>query len=343
MKTIKNLFLGLILFLASFSLLWCNEGNNAKNVATAAYMNKKAIQIESTQIQDSNDNKLVAVTGSATTDSTLEDVNIKMPEALVLKRTGEMYQWKEKEHENSDSSKKYEYNKVWSKSKINSDSFHDKQHNNPDFPIEKMKFYADNAKLGAFDLSIEQIKKIRPEKEIHNLPQNSKYSIEDGKYYSGTNIKSPEIGDVLISYSYAPSGTKISLIGKQSSNNITPFNYKNRDNYIQYNGSLSKEEIIKKYKNQNVVLTMFLRFIGWLIMFIGLKIIISPVERIFGFIPLIGGISTNISSFIIMLISLMLSLITIAIAWFIYRPFISIILIAVSLGIIKIIRDKRAR
>ena len=339
MKIFTNLFFGLVLFLASFVLLWWNEGNNAKNIATAAYINKKAVQIESTQIKESNNNSLVAVTGSATTDSTLEDINIKMPQALVLDRTVEMYQWEEKEDENS--SNKYEYTKVWSKSKIDSDSFHDKQHNNPDFPIETMKFYADSAKLGAFDLEIEQIKKIRPEKDIYNLPLNKKYSIEGGKYFSGRDIQSPEIGDILISYSYAPSGTKISLIGKQSSNYITPFNYKNRSNYIQYNGSLTKEGIIKKYKHENVILTMLLRFAGWLIMFFGLKLLISPIEKIFGFIPLLGGIATGISSFIVMLISLVLSLITMAIAWFIYRPIISIILIAISLGIVKIIKDKQ--
>ena len=339
---VANLLFGLILFFGSFALLWWNEGNSAKNIATASYVRKKAVQIESTQILESNNNEIVAVSGSAVTNSTLKDVNIRVPEALVLERTVKMYQWKEEQEEDSNGNDRYEYTKVWSKAKINSDHFHDKRYKNPDFPLKSKGYYADRAKLGAFDLELEQIKKIVPEEEIYDLPENKKYSIEDGRYYSGKDILSPEIGDILISYSYAPSGTKISLIGKQESNHIKPFHYKNRYNYIQYNGSLNKEEIIKRYEDENFVLTMTLRIVGWLMMFIGLKLLISPIEKIFGFVPILGQIADNISSLIIMLITLVLSLITIAIAWFVYRPFLSILLITISLGIAKIIRDKQA-
>ena len=344
MKDVKNAFgaliFGLILFVASFVVLWLNEGNSAKNIATASYMNKKATQIEPTKIQDSNNGSLVAATGAAIADSTLYDVNIKIPKALVLERTVEMYQLDEEKDDDSNGNTTYKYTKKWSDSKIDSDSFHDKNYRNPNFPIESMDFYADSAKLGAFDLTPDQIKRIIPEKEITDLPQNQKYSIENGKYFSGKDIQEPNIGDVLISYSYAPSGTNISFIGKQESNHIMPFSYQKRSNYVQYNGSLDKEAIIEKYKHENHVLTMALRFVGWLLMFFGLKLLTSPLELLFGFIPIFGKIASNISTFVAMLISLVLSLITIAIAWFAYRPIVSIILIVVSVGIVWVIKQK---
>lgn len=343
MKNIKNLFanliFGLILFIASFALLWWNEGNNARNIVTASYMQKNAIQIESSKIDEANNGSLVAIKGPATTDSLLKDVNIKLPETLVLKRTVEMYQWKETEHEDSNGNKRYDYTKEWSSSKIDSDFFENKSYVNPEFPIKSETFYADSAKLGAFDLTAKQIEKIAPKKELSDLPLNSKYSVENGKYYSGKNIEEPKIGDVLISYSYAPSGTNISFIGKQESNQIVPFSYKKRSNYVQYNGLFDKDEIIEKYRHGNQVLTMILRFLGWFLMFFGLKLLISPVDTLFGFIPILGKIADSISSFIIMLISLILSLITIAIAWFAYRPVISIILILISVGISYLIKQ----
>ena len=344
MKKIKDIFAGLffgfILFVFSFVLLWWNEGNSAKNIAIASYMQKNAVQINAENIQDSNNGQLVAVTGEATTDSQLKDINVELPQTLVLKRTVQMYQWEETEHEDSNGNKTYEYKKEWSAAKIDSNSFHDKKYANPEFPIESKEFYADRAKLGAFDLTSEQIRKISPEKDFEDLPKNSKYSVENGKYFSGTDIQTPNIGDVLISYSYAPSGTNISLIGQQQLNKILPFSYKGKNNHVQYNGALDKNGIIEKFKQENSLITMLLRFFGWILMFIGLKLLISPIDAIFGVIPFFGKIVDNISTFIVLLISLGLSLITIAIAWFAYRPVLSIILIAISIGIAKTVKEK---
>ena len=336
----KNLLFGFVLFIGSFVLLWWNEGNSARNIATADYMQKNATQIEPTNIQTSNDGLLIATKGSAVTNSTVGDLYIKLPNTLVLKRKVEMYQWEEETKKDSNGNETHEYTKTWSEMKINSDNFYDKTKHNPKFPIESDKFFAPSAKLGSFNLSSEQIKKIVPEKELYNLPPNPKYSIQDGKYFSGTNISNPNIGDILISYSYAPSGTDISFIGKQQSNSVTSFNYKGRNNYVQYNGLLDKEAIIEKYKQENLILTMTLRFLGWLLMFIGLKLLISPVIAIFGIIPFLGRIADDISSTILMLVSLLLSLITVAIAWVAYRPLLSLGLIVISLAIAYLVKQK---
>lgn len=337
-----NIIFGLILFIGSFFLLWLNEGNNAKNLATASYMDKKAVQIDASPVSAANDNLLVAVTGKAITDNTLKDENIELPNTLVLKRTVKMYQWEEKKHD-SDGNETYEYVKSWSANKIDSDNFHDKTHINPDFPLESKNFYAQNAKFGDFNLTSGQISNIKPESDFIDLPPNSKYSVVKEQYYSGKNIQTPEIGDVLISYRYAPSGTNISIIGIQKNNQLTSFSYKNRSNFVQYNGHMNKEGIIGKYRHDNSTLTMILRLTGWLLMFIGLKMLISPIEAIFGFIPILGNIANSLVSVILALISLALSLVTIAIAWFVYRPVASIILVAVATIIMYIVKDKLPR
>lgn len=338
MNNIIKVFIGFILFLASFVLLSWNEGNNARNIATASYMMKNAVQIEPTNTN--NTNSLIALTGAATTKDFLQDTNIKMPDTLVLERTVEMYQWEESDGTDSNGNTSYNYNKIWSEARIDSDSFHDKKYRNPKFPIESDSFYAQNVKLGEFDLTNYQIEKIVPEKEFTELPENKHYTVVNGEYFSGKDFQNPEIGDVLISYSYAPSGTNISFIGKQQANTVIPFEYKGRSNYVQYNGSLNKDSIIERYKHENKILTISLRVLGWLLMFIGLNLLISPLSALLGFIPLLGNIANTVSAFILMLVSLVLSLITISIAWFAYRPDFSFILISASLVLVMFIKKK---
>lgn len=338
MKTLIKIFVGFILFISSFVLLAWNEGNNAKNLATAMYMEKKAVQTEAVNIKPENDGKLVAITGPAVTEDTIFDENIGMPATLVLDRTVQMYQWDEKEGTGSDGNSVYEYTKTWSETKINSDSFHDNKYKNPDFPIRSANFYATTAKLGDYDLSVEQIERIAPETELTDLPENDVYSVINGKYFSGKNMQEPEIGDILISYSYAPSGTDISMIGIQQTNRINPFSYKGRTNYVQYNGSMSKDAVIEQYRHENMFLTMSLRVLGWLLMFVGLKLLISPANDILEFVPFFGKIANAVSTMVLMLISLLLTVITIAIAWFIYRPVLSLVIILISLYIAKQIK-----
>ena len=234
----------------------------------------------------------------------------------------------------------YSYNKVWSDTRIDSSSFHDKKYHNPKFPVNSENFYAKNVKLGAFDLTDDQIQKIVPEAEYTDLPKNTKYSIVNGSYFSGKDFENSKIGDILISYTYAPSGTNISFIGKQQSNTIRPFDYKGRLNYVQYNGSLNKDEIIERYEQENMFLTIALRFFGWLLMFVGLSLFISPLSMVLEFIPVLGKIANAISSFILMLVSLVLSLITIAIAWLAYRPEFSLVLTVVSVFIVVMIKRR---
>lgn len=333
----KNLLAGVIFLIAAVLILWFNEGRNAYNIAVAAYVQKNAIQIESENIQEANNGLLVTATGKAVTNDMLQDLNIKLPETLVLSRNVKMYQWREKSNGNSDNKPKYSYVKEWSSFKIDSSNFYDQKYSNPEFPIESKRFYANNAKFGDFDLTSEQIRKITSEKKLIDLPYDENYSIQDGKYYSGKNFQSPEIGDILISYQYAPSKTPISIIGIQQGNNITPFEFKNKSNYIQYNGALDKKGIIEKFRQDNLLITMLLRLAGFILMFIAFNLLVSPIKAIFGFIPLIGNVANFLLSLVLFLCSLVLSLLVIAVAWCVYRPFVSIMLIAVVILLVMII------
>lgn len=327
MKNFGSLVIGIILFLGSFCLLWWNEGNSAKKINIANYTNKNAIEVNSNNIQRDNDNKLIATNGSAQTSSTLSDEFVNSPNTLVLERTVKMYQWIEDSED-----EKTIYKKEWSEIEQNSDEFEDKTHKNPKFTIVSKEYAASNATLGQYNLSEKQIGLITPQKEFSNLPEKAGYKIIDNQYYKGNNFENPEIGDVLISYNYAPSDSAVSIIGEQKSDNtiVSMIHKKLGAIYIQYDGKMTKDEMLEKYRNDNKILTMFLRFLGWFLMFIGLKLFFEPLMSILNFIPILGKLADTATTFIFALITFILSLFTISIAWFAYRPLLSLSLIAIG-------------
>lgn len=327
MKNFGSLVIGIILFFAAFGLLWWNEENSAKKINIANYTNKHAIEVSSSSIQRDNDKKLIATNGQALTSSILTDGLVTSPNTLVLERTVKMYQWIEESEDG-----KTVYKKDWSDTEQNSDEFEDKIHKNPKFTIYSNEYIAPKATLGQYDLSEKQISLIDAQKEFSNLPEKTGFQIINNQYYKGKNIEAPEIGDILISYNYAPSGSVISIIGEQKSDNtiVSMIHKKLGKIYIQYDGKMTKDEMLDKYRNDNKVLTMFLRFFGWFLMFIGLKLFFEPLMNILNFIPVLGKLADTATTFIFALITFILSLFTISIAWFAYRPLLSISLIALG-------------
>lgn len=356
-ENIKNSFAGalggLVLFLASFGLLWWNEGNNVAQIHKANYMGKAAIEVDANKIDRKNDNQLVQLSGVATTNETLSDDIIKVPNAFKLTRKVEMYQWEEKKKtEKKDELgggttevTTYSYDKVWASHAINSDSFKRTSYRNPEFKMEGATLYAQTGKLGEFKLTEKQSKSMGGTVDYTDLPSNSAYKIVDNKYYKGYNPENPQIGDIRISYTYIPSGAEVSIIAQQKSDNtLDAMPYKKSSVYVQQGGIKDKAAMIDTFRQNNKMVTIFLRILGWFLMFSGLNMMIDPLIVIFKVVPFVANVLRFFSKGVVALVTLALSLLTIAIAWLAYRPFLSIFLIALIGGIgygVKVMLDKR--
>jgi len=352
-KNIMNSFtgalVGLIIFLLSFVILWKNEGHNVEQIAKANYIDKTAIEISADNIDRANDNKLVQVSGNAITDSTLTDNIITVPNAFALSRNVEMYQWKENVETSTKEelggrtteTKTYSYEKVWSFNEIDSSKFKKDYYKNPPFPIKSIDLYAKSGTMGEFKLTEKQTKAMNYFTEYKNLPQKSEYKIYENTYYKGNNPESPNIGDIRITYEYIPSGTDISIIGQQKSDDtLSAYPFKNSTIYLQQNGIKTKPEMLTIFKKNNQFFTNLLRVVGWFLMFIGLNLIINPLVTIFKVVPFVEHIVGFLSKGVIFIISLALSLLTISVAWFAYRPLLLIsILIIIGITIFAL-KDK---
>lgn len=351
-QSVKNSFggviFGIILFFVSFVLLWWNEGNCVRLAHKEDFINKNAIAVNSNMVNRSNDTKLIATNGSVYTNETLSDSMVTVANALNLKRTAEMYQWVEQqytqEHRNSDGSTTktttYTYEKKWDEVEHNSDKFKKPGYNNPKFLYKSKILSANSGTMGDFKIDHNQISRIGMYRDVEKLEPVEGFEIIDSHYYKGHNYSLPEIGDIRISYKYVPSGANISIIGQQNWNNsIGEMATRDGSVYLQYDGILSLDDMLNKYKQSNMLLTFGLRFLGFILMYIGLQLLVSPIVTIARFVPFLSEIIGSISSFLLGAIALILSLLTIAIAWFMYRPMLTVSLFIVIGIVIYYIRQ----
>ncbi len=235
----------------------------------------------------------------------------------------------------------YSYQKEWSSSYNDSSKFHNPEgHSNPNFPIQSGKVVAPEASLGQYKLNQQQVSSIGGSVSVPELPEELSDSVGDYKLISGSyypydyDPANPRVGDVKITFSYVPSGAEVSVLGQQKSNNtISKVMTDNGDIYLQYDGNLSKNEMLHKFKRANTMMTNLFRLLGWFMMFMGLKMLADPLVTIAKVLPFLASIVSFITGTVFFLLSVMLSLLTIAIAWFAYRPVLSIVLLVIVGGL----------
>ena len=349
-ENIKNSFFsalfGIVFIIAAFCLLWWNEGNFAALIQKESYIKKNAVAVNSDILEKSNNSKLIFTNGRVYTSGALSDSYISINKALKLKRNVEMYQWVEsksrRDHKNKGGSvtktTTYYYRKKWDSEEHDSSKFKKQEYKNPSFTIKSETLTANSASMGAFELNKSQIDLMKSCKTINNLPKIDGYKIAGNYYYKGKDISNPEIGDIRISYQFVPSGSAISVVGRQDNNTIVEMPYKKGGIYVQYDGLLTLEQMNEKYKEDNRTTTIIIRIVGIIMMFIGLCALTEPLIAISGYFPGLSHVLEGLTKFLMFLVALVLSILTISIAWLVYRPLLSISLIILAGAIVYYVK-----
>lgn len=181
---IKGIFIGLILFLIGFPVLWMNEGDAVRNTNALNELTKVTIDVGTPEIKPENEGKPVFMTGPAATQDILTDPIFGISEnAIRLEREVEIYQYVE--HEHSETKKKmgggtetvttYTYEPDWVQAPIDSNRFADPEARNKCRNVGIMRFqnddmHATNVSFGAFKFGPEIIAKIGGSKTYQFAP-----------------------------------------------------------------------------------------------------------------------------------------------------------------------------
>ena len=367
-NSIKQMLFGMVLFVIAFPLLFWNEGRAVHREQDLAEGTSMAQVVSPASVDPEYEGQLVYTTGEATSADTLADdlFQISVEHALKLHRTVEMYQWKERKEEKTErqtggSERKittYNDDKGWYDETIHSPSFrHPEGHENPPHkPIDNRSIEASHVVLGAFTLPADLVGQInnyepRPIAEDDRMKLNSelqgKYRVIDGRFYFGHSPENPTVGDARISFSVV-NPTVVSLVAKQQQSSFTTYaTHGNRTLYELKIGNFSKDEFFHQLSQENTLMLWILRLVGWIVMYLGLAMVMNPIKVLADVVPLIGSIAQLGIGIFAGLITIALSLVTIAIGWIFYRPILAAVLIIVAIALLGfvgfLVRKSRRR
>jgi hypothetical protein len=274
--------------------------------------------------------------------------------ALQLSRKVEMYQWKQASKSTTterlggskETTTTYEYEKEWSEQLQSSKGFKNPAgHTNPaSLPYKAETLAASDVTVGDYRIPQRIIASLDgtasalalDEKSIAAAPTGSsgtgnvKPKLDQGDLYYGGNPADPRVGDVRVRF--ASMGlSEISVIGRQSGKTIEPYpTQAGRNLEMARVGAFDADVMFAGAMRSNTVMTWVLRVGGFLIMFIGSSMIFKPLVMVGKFVPFIGGIIGAGTGLLAFGLSSVASLATIALAWFVYRPMLSIALLVLG-------------
>lgn len=350
-KKSGGILTGLILILIGICVLWYNEGRTVETQAAINEAKKQYTDISSTEINPQYDNKIIATTGDidlTNSEMLVDDIFEISIKSSKLKRVVEMYEWEEECTTDSDNYTTCTYNKVWSESLIDSDKFEQPGYTNPkSMPYNSKEIYAENVKVGAFTLTKELISDLKYNQTKTNEQLNNEYNgISEynivGEYLTtAETLENPEIGTIRISFKYNVSST-VSILAVQKGNTFEEYKAKNgKPIYTLREGKLTGEQILQELTNENNMIKWILRVVGLFLNIFGISSIFSPLTRLSRKVPILGSLIGYATGTIAFILGTSLSLIVIAIAWFRFRPILSLILIIIVAGLIILLKKSK--
>ncbi len=359
--SVGSIVIGFFLLIASFILLFWNEGRAVTRYKALKEGANDVVSVFPERVVPTYEGQLVCLSGLATTKEVLEDSVFQVKiNGLKLSRTVEMYQWletvhvrKEKGHRIVNGEKIYSYTLDWREGHVNSSGFHEKTgHENPPLAYQEFSWYASDVNIGAFQLNRNQIERITKSENVKDRPPAEQLrktfpniiETENG-YYIGNSLSAPQLGDLRISFKYVPQ-TEVSVVAQQIGNSFRSYQTESVEESIDLleHGLISAKLMFKHAQNINTYLTWGLRVLGFGMIFLGLTLMMNFLVVLADIVPAFGSIVGLGVGLIAFVLTLVLSLTTVGIAWFYYRPILSISLFAtatVALVSLKFMKTKK--
>lgn len=318
--------IGILLFLGSFVTLWVNEGRT--DLSTIA---RNATVFRSDSAPAEAQEQLVGITGPLAVSEPAGDLDFGVRgNYLFLERKVEMYAWKEKSEDNN----RYSYSTEWTTRPEDSSSFHQAGHTNPPMPYQGRSFYAGQGQVGPYTFDPSRAHLIAKEEVALGsdlrLPRGARIS---GSYiYIGAGSPTqPQVGDVRISYSAVLPGRTVTLYGKLVGQHVEPYVRDGDTLYGIWGGG--HEEAMAAMHQEYVIMGWVLRLVGFLMMWFGMNMVVSPLTNLLGYVPILGRLGRAAIWGVTFLIALVFTLVTIVISFIAHRWYLLLAVVVIAIGV----------
>ena len=322
--SIQWVIIGVISFIASFFILFINEGG--ANISEIA---EDAIQLDNTDTSfntEENNLEFVSLTGNLESTEIFDDIFLEKGNYIQLSRIVEFYRedtsnitsQENNANHNGDNSIK---NRVVSRWIENNDT----QEVTNYYKAKELQTLTKTANfitIAGYKIDQSQLSLPEPTDLLltsENTKQTNNTVLLNQKYlFNGTGtLNRPQHGDMRIHYEVitVPSQT-VTIFGKINTINKTITPYYDEDSeetiYRLLNGDW--HEAMKALQTEDTVTSWTFRFFGFFTMWIGLMLLLSPINTILSQIPFIGDLGVIGIGIVTGIISLILSTITIFIS-----------------------------
>ena len=348
------ILMGLVLIpLSCWGLFW-NEGRAIKTARALDEGLAVVRSIGTDRVDPALNGQLVHVAGETKSAGGVADADlgVKAP-GLKLARHVEMFQWTETES-GSGQDRKFTYSREWKASAVESGRFRAPSgHENPAFPAYRSReFGAADARIGVFPIGAAAVSQLSPMEEfpisnagvqIAQRVAGRPTQVSGGGYYMGQNPGSPRVGDVRVTYKIVREGPA-SFVGRQDSAGLQIYRAKNGQQFMLAGlGVQSSDDLFQKAQDDNRILTWILRGVGLLVLFIGFSSLFAPVTLLANYIPILGSLVSGAVTLVAAAATAIVGPVVIAVAWFAYRPLLSLIVLVAGFGIAYLFRQWRIR
>lgn len=357
---------GFVIIALATWLLWWNEGRTFKTagaIGEAELVTQDVSDIS--KIDPALEGKVIHAIGRAETKEILRDPVFGVEiQAINIEKSAEYYQWQE--HSHSETRKKlgggeetvttYTYEKEWSSSPVDSNSFKDPDYrgrNKTLANVDDNTIWARDVTFGAYKLpeflihsiggevpmnltsvDVNSVAKIIAAPKEYQASPDKLITVSGSTVYIGENPGSPQVGDVRVTFKYTPQA-EVSIVAQVIRDTFEQFTASNGYSFSRLNmGKVGMAKMFEGARSENNMIAWLIRVGGVLLVVLGLRMIFKPLSVLGDVIPLLGTIIGAGMGVVAFLLGLAWSLIVIAVAWVRFRPLIAGALIAAALGLI---------
>jgi hypothetical protein len=160
-------------------------------------------------------------------------------------------------------------------------------------------------------------------------------------FYIGNSEQAPTVGDLKVFINEVKPQT-VSIIAQQYGNTLQPYLAPagERVSLIMM-GAVPPAAMIHHAETENQMMTWIFRGLTFLGMLLGLSLLMRPVVVLASFIPFLGPIAGFGTGLIAFVGSLLLWSVATAIAWFVIRPVMAVVLVIAACLIVYAIVQKQ--
>ena len=353
-NAIKGIGLGVgFICIAVYFLFW-NEGNSVRTARALSEGAGQVVSIGNSTLDPANEGSLVHINGALSLAAPLADValGVRAPAQTVrLERVVEQFAWVEDKQTATETklggaqekTTQYTYRKEWTDAPSSGAGFRIPEgHLNPPMPIRSKVIRHQEGTIGAFVvddrisdlggatpmlLNAEQARQVS---QALSLEQSAK--LVAGQLVFGADIAAPQLGDIRVSYQ-ASTIDEASVVGVQRGDTLVPYTAQNgRKIYLVEEGLKTAEEMFQTAEAINTFKTWMLRIGLMLLLFLGFKALFSVIDVIASLLLFLGWITSSVTSLISLALTLVVGGGTIAVAWFYFRPLLSLAIIGLALA-----------